>query len=672
MTPRQLNTLLQEALDLHRAGRLDEAAVRYARVRAGAPANFDAAHLAGTLELQRDRPGEAVVLLEAARSLNPKSAVCAMRLGIGLNALGKAPEAEAVLRVAAGLDPRLPEAWLHLGRALERLGRMNDAVAAVESALSAKPNHAEACDYLGALLVATRGHAAAEPYLVRAVDAQPGFARAWSNLGICRVYLGKLTDAITCFNRALALDSRLYHAYAGRGLALERCHRIADAVEDYGRAVQGNPKDWQARSARLMALHYLDGIPREELFREHAAFGAAAGPVQERPPGQGVRPLPERRLKVGFLSPNLRTHSVASFLEPLLAHLDRNAFEVTLYHDHPKIDATSDRLRGLASHWRHVAGLADASLEAVLRADGLDILVDLAGHTELNRLALLARRMAPVQATYLGYPDTTGLVAMDYRLTDATADPVGDSDLACTERLLRFAPTAWSYFPPPGAPGPSPAPCASGAAVTFGCFNNFSKVTDRTLRAWGAILAAVPGSRLVMKGGGLGSPALQTAARRRLAAAGLPADSVDLLERTHSQEDHLASYSLVDIALDTFPYNGTTTTCEALWMGVPVVTLAGDRHASRVGASLLRAVGRADWVAADWAGYVRKAAGLAADRAALASGRKSLREEFRRSALFDHAGQSLRFGEALRTMWRAWCATAPAKSESRLSLAGAC
>jgi len=667
MRQRQLNALLQEALDLHRAGRLDEAAVRYARVRFDAPGNFDAAHLAGTLELQRKRPGEAVPLLEAARRLNPKSAVCAMRLGVGLNALGKAPEAEAVLRAAAALDPKLPEAWLHLGHALERLGRMDDAVAAVERALSAGPKHAEACDYLGALVVATRGHAAAEPYLVRAVEAEPGFARAWSNLGICRVYLGRLTDAIACFNRALALDSCLHHAYAGRGLALERCHRIAEAVEDYGRAIRGNPKDWQARSARLMALHYLDGVSRGELFSEHAAFGAAAGPALERPPGSGNTPHPERRLKVGFLSPNLRAHSVASFFEPLLAHLDRDAFEVYLYHDHPKIDATSDRLRGLASHWRQVAGLTEASLEAVLRADGLDILVDLAGHTELNRLALLARRMAPVQATYLGYPDTTGLVAMDYRLTDAIADPVGDSDLTCTERLLRFAPTAWTYAPPADAPEPSPAPCALGASVTFGCFNNFAKVTDRALRSWAAILSAVPGSRLVIKGGGLGSPTLQAVARRRLAAAGFSAGAVDLMERTASQEDHLSRYSLVDVALDTFPYHGTTTTCEALWMGVPVVTLAGDRHASRVGASLLRAMGRADWVAIDWADYVRKATGLAADRAALATARKALRDEFRRSDLYDHAGQALRFGAALRTMWRTWCASVPAKPERRVA-----
>jgi predicted O-linked N-acetylglucosamine transferase (SPINDLY family) len=667
MNPHQTHALLQEALDLHRAGRLDEAAVRYARVRASSPRNFDGAHLAGTLELQRGRAAEAAVILGAARRLDPKSAVCAMRLGVAFNAMGRPAEAEAVLRAAAGLDPNLPEAWLHLGHALEQLGRMDAAAAAAERALSANPDHAEASDYLGAILVATRGHADAEPYFARAVKLEPGLARAWCNLGVCRTYLGRLTDAISCFNRALSLDARLYHAHAGRGLALERCHRLGEAVEDYGRAVKGNPADWQAHSARLMALHYLDGVSRGDLFSEHAAFGAAVGGSCEPSAARAGSPVPERRLKVGFLSPNLRSHSVASFFEPLLEHLDRDAFEVFLYHDHPKTDATSGRLRGLAPHWNQVAGLTDTALEAVLRADGLDILVDLAGHTELNRLALLGRRMAPVQATYLGYPDTTGLVAMDYRLTDAIADPVGDSDPYCTERLVRFSPTAWSYSPPPEAPDPSPAPSESGAPATFGCFNNFAKITDCALRHWAGLLSAAPGSRLVIKGGGLGSPALQDAARRRLAAAGFAAGAVDLLERTQGQADHLAKYALVDVALDTFPYNGTTTTCEALWMGVPVVTLAGDRHSSRVGASLLQAVGHADWIAADWDGYVRAAASLAANRPALAAGRAGLREEFRRSALFDHAGQSLRFGAALRSMWRSWCSSAPAKPELQVA-----
>jgi predicted O-linked N-acetylglucosamine transferase (SPINDLY family) len=300
-----------------------------------------------------------------------------------------------------------------------------------------------------------------------------------------------------------------------------------------------------------------------------------------------------------------------------------------------------------------VAGLPAAALEPVLLGDQLDILIDLAGHTERNRLPLLGRRLAPVQATYLGYPNTTGLRTMDYRLVDAVTDPVGEADDRCTERLLRFAPTAWCYAPPADAPLPSPGPAARGEGVAFGCFNNFSKVTDEMLAVWARILAGVPGSRLVLKGFGLGEGALRAAALARAAAAGIDPLRIELLGRTVGQAEHLAAYARVDIALDTFPYHGTTTTCEALWMGVPVVTLAGDRHSSRVGISLLESVGHGEWVASDWTTYVSKAADLAGDAVRLGALREALREEVRRSALSDHAGQSDRFAAALEEMARA-------------------
>jgi protein O-GlcNAc transferase len=662
MNPSQVAKSLQEALGLHLAGRLDEAGALYARIRAVAPRNFDAAHLAGTMALQQGRHGAAAALLTEARRLNPRSAVCALRLGVAFGALGRPGRAEGELRAALLLDAALPEAWFHLGRTLEQLGRMDEAIAAAGRATAARPDYAEAHDHLGAMLTGTRGHAAAEPHLRRAVELQPDFARAWCNLGISLVYLGRLTEAISCFDRALQLDPQLHHAYAGRGLALERCYRIAEAAADYGRAVTGDPFNFQARSARLTALHYLEGVARSALLSEHRAFGEAME-SRAAPPASGravaSEPAVPRRLRVGFLSPNLREHSVAYFLEPLLEHLDRARFEVFLYHDHPVEDATSDRLRKLATRWRQVAGRPPAAVESVLRADGLDLLIDLAGHTELNRLALFARRVAPVQATYLGYPDTTGLCAMDFRLVDAVTDPVGEADAFSTERLVRFAPTAWCYRPPEAAPLPAESPSARGEPVTFGCFNNFAKVTDAALRAWAEILGTTPGSRLLLKSFGFASPALRDGVRRRLGSAGIDPGRAELLDHQGSPAEHLAAYARLDVALDPFPYHGTTTTCEALWMGVPVVTLAGDRHASRVGVSLLQAVGRGDWIARDWPDYVRIARTLAADPVGLASSRKSLRADFRRSPLGDHAGQALRFGAALESMCAGSAAGSP-------------
>lgn len=658
MTPQKLIALLQEALEHHKAGRLPQAAALYARIRAAAPRNFDAVHLAGTLELQQGRAEEAAATLALARKLDPRSAVCAMRLGVANNALGRYRDAEAALRAAVKLDPRLPEGWLHLGRSLEQLGRLHEAVEAAERAVALRPDYPEAHDQLGILLVASRGYAAAEPHFRRAVESEPRFARAWSNLGISLVFIGRLSEAVQCFDRALSLDPGFHHAYAGRGLALERMYKIREAVADYGRAIEGDPNDLQAHSARLMALHYLDGVSREQLFREHVRFGQAleTGAQASRPclppEDTGETPVlhsPSRPLRVGFLSPNFRTHSVAAFFEPLLAHLDRDQFETFLYHDHPKLDATSERLRATASHWRHVAGMPHGALEALIRGDRLDILVDLAGHTELNRLAVFARRVAPVQATYLGYPDTTGLTEMDYRLVDEITDPPGEADRTCTERLLRFAPTAWCYQPPADAPEPSPGPAARGEPVTFGCFNNFAKVTDEALKAWGRILAAVPGSRLLLKGHGLTAPTLKADAERRFAAAGLDPGRVELLDRVASQRDHLAAYSRVDVALDTFPYHGTTTTCEALWMGVPVVTLAGDRHASRVGISLLKAVGRSEWIAETWDHYAHLAA-LVSTATEFRPDRLALQAEMGRSDLMNVNHQGRRFEAALRRM----------------------
>ena len=252
---------------------------------------------------------------------------------------------------------------------------------------------------------------------------------------------------------------------------------------------------------------------------------------------------------------------------------------------------------------------------------------------------------------------------MDYRFTDGSADPAGEADAFATETLVRFAPTAWSYSPPPGAPEPAPA---REGPVTFGCFNSPNKITDTTLRLWAQVLGAVPASRLLFKGAALEEPAVQARYRERFLRCGLPVERIDLLGRTPGTAAHLACYGRVDIGLDTFPYHGTTTTCEALWMGVPVVSLAGDRHVSRVGASLLTAAGHPEWIAANASDYVKIAADLASDRVRLAALRGTLRDDLRRGPLLDHAGQGARFGAALRECWRRWCRAQATAGETRV------
>jgi predicted O-linked N-acetylglucosamine transferase (SPINDLY family) len=366
---------------------------------------------------------------------------------------------------------------------------------------------------------------------------------------------------------------------------------------------------------------------------------------------------PERRLRIAILSPDLRMHACAFFLEPLLQHLDRKHFQLLLYLDYHREDDMSARLRALSDTWRNFICQPDPVVEQTIRSDQPDVLIDLAGHSSSGaRLPLYAHRMAPVQITYLGYPDTTGLPAMDYRFTDAIADPVGEADRFATERLVRFAPTAWAYLPPANAPEPGPPPSLNGTPVMFGSFNNITKINAATVQLWAGLLRAVPDSRLLIKGFFRGmDPAVRDSFLKAFEAAGVSASRVKLVDRTGEIKDHLELYRQVDVALDTFPYHGTTTTCEALWMGVPVVTLRGDRHAARVGASLLTAVGHPEWIADDKAAYVRIASELASDPARLKTLRTELRDDMKRSPLLDHAGQAARFGAALRACWIAWC-----------------
>jgi len=620
MSPLKLQALLEEAIVHHRAGRLAEAETCYRQARAAAPKRFDILHLSGTLAYQQGRIAEACDWLGRAVRLDPASAVCRMRLGLALIAAGRLADAERALREAVRRKPDFVEAWDNLAYCLKAQDRLPEAL----------------------------------PIHERVVALKPDYATGWHNFGLTLLLLGHADRARACHERALATRPDYVAARLGRAQALQHENRIAEAVAEYDRLLALQPDHHEARSSRLMALHYLEGLSREEIFAAHVAFGRAVGPAPG--PHLANTPDPDRRLRVAVWSPDLREHSCAYFIEPMLQHLDRAGCELLLYLDHIREDAVSARLRPLGAVWRNFVGQPNPAVEAAIRADGPDILIDLAGHTGLSaRLPLYGRRLAPVQITYLGYPDTTGLPAMDYRFTDAIADPPGDADRFATETLVRFSPTAWSYLPPVAAPDPGPPPSGAGAPFTFGCFNNPAKITAATLRTWAEILAAVPRARLLLKGRGLSGTDGRDRMLRQLAQAGIPAARVELAERSADTSGHLARYREVDVALDTFPYNGTTTTCEALWMGVPVVTRCGDRHAARVGASLLAAAGHPEWTASSADDYRRIAVALAEDPARLTALHAGLRDALRGSVLLDHAGQAARFGAALRDCWRAWC-----------------
>jgi len=648
MRPNPLQQALQQAIAHHQAGRFAAAYPIYQQIQRQGPALFDGWHLGGLAAMQLGRLDEAVSQLSRALALMPKSAVCLMRLGVVRRMRGELGQAEQMLRRATEVDPKLPEAWEHLAVVYDQGGRLPQALEAARAAVRLKPDDQAAFSRVAQLVGRIQGLATALPLYQEATVRWPQVADTWKDLGSVQACLHEAEAALVSLERALAIEPGFTAARLGRALALQESFSIPEAVAEYEAVLRAEPAHPEAGSARLLCLNYLDTVTPEALREAHFAYGKAQLAGLATPPApRGQVPAGARPLRVAVVSGDFRRHAVASFFEPLLAHPRPAGMEVWLYHDHTVVDEVSGRLKGLATQWRHIGGLAARPVEALLRADAPDVLIDLAGHTGLNRLPLYAKRLAPVQISYLGYPNTTGLTAMDYRLTDAFADPVGRTESLHTEQLVRYSSCAWSYQPPVDAPVPAPPPCAGGAPVTFGSFNNPAKFSGQTLRLWARILQAVPGSRLLLKGHGFDGAAMRERMAARFAAVGVDPARVEMIDRTRSAQAHLELYARVDVALDPVPYHGTTTTCEALWMGRPVVTLAGEEHRSRVGVSLLAACGHPEWVAASEAEYVRIAVALAADPAGLADIGRGLRGSMERGALLDHAGQALRFWTAV-------------------------
>ncbi len=502
--------------------------------------------------------------------------------------------------------------------ALHRAGNLNEAQAIYQRLLNENPDHADALQLLGAIAHQSGRHGEAVALIRRSLSIAPSGKQALNNLGEALRATGQIEESVAAFRQALYVDP----AYA------------------------------KAHSNLLLTLHFLPEMDGKTLRREHEQW-AAAHAAQFA----GVADLhardndPTRALRIGYLSPDLRRHSVGYFIEPILEHHDADRFTTVCYSSDPRGgDDVTERLRRHANRWRDVSRASDAEVANTIRLDQIDILVDLTGHMAKNRLLVLARKPAPVQVTYLGYPNGTGMPQVDYRLTDAIADPpANDGDYV--EKLVRLPGCAWCYRPPENSPpvGDAP-PMLRNGHVTFGSFNKFPKISPPLLKLWAKVLAMVPGSKLLVKAKSLGDPSTQAIARRAFDAAGIPADRITLTGWQEDTAGHLATYDRVDVALDTFPYNGTTTTCEALWMGVPVVTQTGATHVSRVGASLLSVVGFGDLVATSPRQYVDLAVALARDSSRLTELRQTMRQRMRTSPLMDAATFTRNLEAAYRTM----------------------
>ncbi|QWV93635.1 tetratricopeptide repeat protein [Geomonas oryzisoli] len=615
-------------------------------VFAAANALFAAGDLSGAAERYR-----------RVLQLDPYFAQASFNLGCTLDRLYGPGEALPHFERATQLAPQWSEAHGNHGFALARLGRMEEAAQALEEACRLAPDNAGLRNNLGLALSALgRGEEARDSFLA-AIRLDPRYPDPHSNLGILLERFGNGGAAIRSLREALRLRPNYPEAHHNLANVLKSQGRHREALEHYRAALRLAPDNAEVHSSLLFALLYQAGSAEVTVFAEHAAFGAA----HRFPPRRHDNaPEPDRVVHVGYVSADFREHAVARFIEPVLAHHDRERFRVFCYSNVSVPDGKSARLAARCDRFVSIAGLPDDAVDRLIAEDGIDILVDLSGHSAGNRLPLFARKPAPVQITWIGYPFSTGLTTMDYRISDAVCDPPGATERYHSEELIRLPGTFSCFAPPEEAPAVADLPCLAAGRVTFGSFNNPAKITPETVALWADVLRAVPGSRLLLKGYSFACPETRQHLLDAFAERGIAPERLELTGNTPSYRDHLALYGRVDLALDTFPYNGTTTTCEALWMGVPVLTLSGTTHRSRVGASLLHALGL-DALAVQEAGaFVAGAAALAQDRARLGELRQTLRDRMAASPLTDGAGFTRTLEAALSEVWEKWCRSHPA------------
>jgi protein O-GlcNAc transferase len=608
------------------------------------------------------RIDEAIACYQKSVAFRSDFAEAHNNLGLAMHDKGDLDAAVACYRKALGLKPDYAEAHNNLGRTLERQRKLGEATASYEKALAIKPDFAEAHNNLGNVFDRQGDLDKAIARYRKAIALKPDYAEAHSNLGNALRDSGRTGEGISCFRRALKLKPDFEDVYSNLGNALRDQGKLSEAIACYRKALELKPDFDVAYDNLLFALQYDPTCSPSELLEEHRRFAERFEvPLEPLRQAFGNTREPGRRLKVGYVSADFHGHSVAYFIEPVLANHDKSRVEVFCYYNRSARDEVTERLAAHADHWVPCVGMTDDQLAARIRADGIDILVDLAGHTAGNRLLVFARKPAPVQVTWLGYPCTTGLKAVDYRITDKYAEPEGMTEHLNVEKLWRLDGMFCVYRPCAAKPerrhSPELAvrqtPAMGNGYITFGSINNIAKITPAVVAAWARILHAVAGARLLLEAPGFDGGDMRADFEARFAAHGITRDRLALIERKPAQQYVL--YHRIDIALDPFPCNGGTTTCDALWMGVPVIALAGSTFVSRMGVTMVDNIGHPEWAAQDEDAYIGKASELAQDVNLLNAIRLGLRKEAEHSALMDEASFSRNLEAAYRGMWKAWC-----------------
>lgn len=669
---------------------------------------------------QRGEFAQAATYFQQAIALNPTEAEFHNNLGIALTEQGKLTEAIACYQQALVLNPNYAQAYYNLGNTFKEQSQFAQAAKAYQQAINLNPNIAAMHLNLGNVFQEQNQFAEAVVCYQRALALNPINAHIYLNLGIAMRRQGKFIDALDWLQRALAFNKNLAEAHYNLGLVLKERGQLDHAVECYQQVIalkpdypsvhkqlaavfqqqgqlskaieyyqqaltltpddlgihqslcsalieQGNVEEaWQKIKALqtqdqipiLLLLNYLNELTSAAIFSAHQRFNEKYA----LPLAPLIQPhlndrQPQRKLKIGYVSADFRTHSVAFFIEPILAHHDHQQFEIVCYYNERHDDFITRRLQSYADHWVNCLELADADLAAKIRQDQIDILVDLSGHTSGYRLLVLARKPAPVQVTYLGYPTTTGLTSIDYRITDGYVDPQEGEPIS-SETLLKMPNSYFCYQVYDQTPPVNPFPAVNKGYITFGSFNNYAKLNSKLFELWAQVLRVVTDSKLLVKAKSFHDPNIQQDFQKQFARLGVEAERLIILNLAPSTYSHLEIYHQIDIGLDSYPYNGATTTCQALWMGVPVVTLVGERHASRMGLSILSAAGLTELIAYTPEEYVEICVKLANGPDYLQQLRARLRTQMQDSPLMDGKQFTQHLEATYRQMWEKWCTTA--------------
>jgi len=618
MSKISIEKTFQIAVEHHQAGQLQQAESLYRQILAHSPQHVDVLHFLGLIAQQSGDFDKAVDLFRQVIALRPNYAQAHNNLGVAYKCNGHLDEAICAYRQAIALKSDYGGAYSNLGNALREMGRLEEAIAAYR----------------------------------RATGIKPDYAPAYSNLGNALKETGQLDEAVAACRAAIALKPDFFEAYGNLGNALMDRGQFDEAIAAYRQAILLKPNEAKAHSDVVYSMHFhprydARAIAEEQLRwnRQHAQ--ALRGLSQPHANDRDA----DRRLRVGYVSPDLRAHPVGRFLLPLLAHHDKQQVEVFVYSGVLAADELTARLRSHVDLWRDIGGLSDETAAKLIREDRIDILVDLTMHMANNRLLVFARKPAPVQVTYLAYCASTGLETIDYRLSDPYMDPLGMDESIYSERTIRLPDTYWCYEPIIFNSEVGALPALERGFVTFGSLNNFCKVSEPTLAAWTQLLRIVPKSQLLLHAN---EGSHRQRIRDRLLEKGLDPARLRFVSFMPTRQ-YFEHYDMIDIGLDTFPYGGGTTTCDALWMGVPVVSLVGKMAVGRGGVSILSNIGLTELLADSQENYVRLASELAADLPRLCDLRSTLRPRMEQSPLMDAAGFARNVEAAYRQMWRTWC-----------------